>query len=88
MSLPYPHDRARARQDKGEQPYKDAREAMSRKDAVIQADAEAFGEANLRETDKESVMRLETEAEERLREVAATRETTSESESGDTSDRI
>lgn len=37
MSLPYPHDRARARQDQGEQPYKDAREALGEKDATLQA---------------------------------------------------
>lgn len=77
MSLPYPHDRARARQDKGEQPYKDAREAMTRKDARIQADAEAFGEATLRETDAERVARLEMEAEDRLRDVESHREGTS-----------
>ena len=73
MSLPYPHDRARARQDTGEQPYKDAREAMTEMDASIQADAEAFGEANLRETDADRAARLESEAEARLREVGAVR---------------
>ena len=77
MSLPYPHDRARARQDKGEQPYKDAREAMTRKDASIQAEAEAFGEATLRETDAERVARLEADAEDRLRDVGSHREATS-----------
>ena len=29
MSYPYPQDRHRDRKEKGEQPYKDAREAMS-----------------------------------------------------------
>lgn len=81
MSLPYPHDRARARQDSGEQPYKDAREAMTRKDASLQADAEAFGEANLRETDAERAARLETEAEDRLRDVGSHRAATSADQS-------
>lgn len=78
MSLPYPHDRVRARQDEGEQPYKDAREAMGQKDARLQGQAEAFGEANLRETDEERAERVESEAAERLEavqeEVAAERE--------------
>jgi hypothetical protein len=66
MSLPYPHDRARARQDEGQQPYKDAREAMSEKDARLQAQAEEFGAANLRETEEERLARTEAEAAERF----------------------
>ncbi|MBA3414407.1 MAG: hypothetical protein H0U10_04175 [Chloroflexia bacterium] len=76
MSLPYPHDRARARQDRGEQPYKDAREAMSEKDALLQGEAEEYGAVNLRETDDERRARLEADAETRLREVGADRERT------------
>jgi hypothetical protein len=87
MSYPYPQDRHLDRKEKGEQPYKDAREAMAQNDASIQAEAEAFGEANLRETDAERVTRLEEEAVERLREVAATREATSATEGDDTANR-
>ena len=78
MSLPYPHDRARTRQDEGEQPYKDAREDMGQKEAVLQSRAEAFGEPKLRETDEERAERVATGAAERLEavqeEVAAERE--------------
>ncbi len=66
MSQPYPHDRARARQDQGEQPYKDAREAMTEKDARLQAQAEEYGEANVPETDEERLARLEEDAKARL----------------------
>jgi hypothetical protein len=76
MSLPYPHDRARSRQDRGEQPYKDAREAKAEKDALLQGEAEAYGAANLRETDDERRARMEAEAEVRLREVATDEEQT------------
>lgn len=71
MSLPYPHDRARARQDRGEQPYKDAREAMGEKAAHLQANAEAYGEANLGETEEERVARFEAAAAERLAEAGS-----------------
>jgi hypothetical protein len=87
MSYPYPQDRHRDRKEKGEQPYKDAREAMAQQDASIQAGAEAFGEANLRETDEERVARLEDEAVERLREVAVAREATTVNEGDDTANR-
>ncbi len=43
MSYPYPQDRHHDRKEKGEQPNKDAREAMSQNDASIQSEAEAFG---------------------------------------------
>ena len=58
MSYPYPQDRHRDRKEKGEQPYKDAREAMSQTEADIQAEAEAFGEANPRQTDEERMEQL------------------------------
>ena len=74
MSYPYPQDRHRDRKEKGDQPYKDAREAMSQNEAHIQAEAEAFGEENLRLTDEERLEQLESEAQTRLREVGASRE--------------
>ena len=74
MSYPYPQDRHRGRKEKGDQPYKDAREAMSQNEADLQAEAEAFGEEHLRQTDEERVEQLESEAPEMLRKVGADRE--------------
>jgi hypothetical protein len=74
MSYPYPQDRHLDRKEKGEQPYKDAREAMSQNEASIQAEAEAFGEENLRQTDEERLEHLEQEAPDLLRKVGADRE--------------
>jgi hypothetical protein len=69
MSYPYPQDRHRDRKEKGEQPYKDDKEAMSQTDAQLQTEAEAFGESRLRESDQERHERLETEVEERITEI-------------------
>jgi hypothetical protein len=66
---PYPHDRVRARTDIGEQPYKDARETMTEKDAKLQAEAEGFGEEHLKESEEERSERLSDEAAEQLRKV-------------------
>ncbi|MBW3634659.1 MAG: hypothetical protein KY456_16700 [Chloroflexi bacterium] len=74
MSYPYPQDRHLDRKEKGEQPYKDAREAMSQNDASIQAEAEAFGEEHLRQTDEERMEHLESEAPALLGKVGADRE--------------
>lgn len=74
MSYPYPQDRHLDRKEKGEQPYKDAREAMSQNEAGIQAEAEAFGEEHLRQTDEERMEHLESEAPALLGKVGASRE--------------
>ena len=74
MSYPYPQDRHRDRKEKGEQPYKDAREAMSQNEAGIQAEAEAFGEEHFRQTDEERMEQLESEAPDLLRRVGTSRE--------------
>ncbi len=74
MSYPYPQDRHLDRKEKGDQPYKDAREAMSQNEAHIQAEAEAFGEENLRQTDEERQEQLESEARDLLRKVGDSRE--------------
>ena len=74
MSYPYPQDRHLDRKEKGEQPYKDAREAMSQNEASIQAEAEAFGEEHLRQTDEERMEQLESEASALLGKVGASRE--------------
>ena len=82
MSYPYPQDRHRDRKEKGEQPYKDAREAMSQNEAGIQAEAEAFGEEHLRKTDEERLAQLESEAPDLLREVGADRERSRTNDAG------
>jgi hypothetical protein len=69
MSYPYPQDRHLDRKEKGEQPYKDAKEAMSQTGAQIQSEAEAFGEAHRDETDEERTQRRITEAEDALASV-------------------
>jgi hypothetical protein len=73
MSYPYPQDRHLDRKEKGDQPYKDAREAMAQNEASIQAEAEAFGEEHLRQTDEERMEQLESEAPDLLRNVGASR---------------
>lgn len=67
MSFPYPQDRARENREKGTQPYQDAKQAMAEKEAQVQAEAEALGEARRDQTDEERAARLAAEA--RLREV-------------------
>jgi hypothetical protein len=47
---------------------------MNQNEAQIQAEAEAFGEENLRLTDEERMEQLESEASALLREVGAHRE--------------
>ena len=74
MSYPYPQDRHRDRKEKGEQPYKDAREAMSQNEAGMQAETEAFGEEHLHQTEEERMEQLESEAPALLRKVGADRE--------------
>ena len=85
MSYPYPQDRNRDRKEKGEQPYTDARQAMTENDASIQAEAEAFGEADLPRTDAERVEHLESAAPSLLRKVGADREHSPEHNAGATS---
>jgi hypothetical protein len=82
MSYPYPQDRHLDRKEKGDQPYKDAREAMSQNEANIQAEAEAFGEENLRQTDEERLEQLESEAPDLLRKVGANRERSQVNDAG------
>jgi hypothetical protein len=84
MSYPYPQDRHLDRKEKGDQPYKDAREAMSQNEAHIQAEAEAFGEQNLRPTDEERMEQLESEAPDLLRKVGASREQSAADDSAST----
>jgi hypothetical protein len=69
MSYPYPQDRHRDRKEKGEQPYKDAKESMTQSDAQLQTEAEAYGEARRDESEAEREDRIAAELAERLREV-------------------
>lgn len=69
MSYPYPQDRHRDRREKGDQPYKDARQAMAETEAAIQTEAEAFGEEALAQTDEERRESLEAVASDALRRV-------------------
>ena len=85
MSYPYPQDRHLDRKEKGEQPYKDAREAMSQNEASIQAEAEAFGEEHLRQSEEERVEQLESEAPDLLGKVGASRERSSSKDTGGSS---
>ena len=72
MSYPYPQDRTRDQQTKGEQPYQDAKEAMAQSEVQIQGDAEAFGEALRDESGEDRATRIAAEMEDRVR--ATTRE--------------
>jgi hypothetical protein len=82
MSYPYPQDRHLDRKEKGEQPYKDAREAMSKNEAGIQAEAEAFGEEHLRQTDEERIEQLESEASALLGKVGVSRQRSQTDDAG------
>jgi hypothetical protein len=53
----------------GEQPYRDNREAMTQKDAELQAEAEKYGETHQRESGDEQRERMEHEAEKRFEAV-------------------
>ncbi len=70
MSFPYPQDRHADRKTKGEQPYKDEKEALTQQSTQIQAEAEAYGEARRDESDEDRQQRVTDEMRERLREVA------------------
>lgn len=67
MSRPDPRVRTRDRIDKGEQPYKDAKEALAKTEADVQAEAEAFGEEQRDLTEEERIARLEEDLGETLR---------------------
>jgi hypothetical protein len=69
VSYPYPQDRHRDRKEKGDQPYKDAKETMTQSDSRLQAEAEAYGETRAKESEEERATRFAAEAEDRLRRV-------------------
>lgn len=67
MSYPYPQNRHLDRKEKGDQPYKDAKEALNENEAEIEQEASMphGEEANKSIADKEH------EAEERFEEIGA-----------------
>ena len=44
MSYPYPQDRHRDRKEKGEHPYKDAKEALSQQEAALETEGHERGQ--------------------------------------------
>ena len=48
MSYPYPQDRHRDRKEKGDQPYKDAREAVAQQEATNSVEGKERGEPTSR----------------------------------------
>jgi len=69
MSYPYAQDRHIDRKEKGEQPYKDAKEAMARQNVEIEEQAEAFGEARSSGNEDERNARVESDMEERFAKI-------------------
>jgi hypothetical protein len=69
MSYPYPQDRHRDRKEKGEQPYKDDREAMARRDSELRAESQEMHELLPQESQDECLARLEAEAAKQLKAV-------------------
>lgn len=45
MSMPYPQDRARAREEAGEQPFKDAKETFTEHEAQLEREAPVVDDA-------------------------------------------
>ncbi len=67
MSYRYPEGRNRDQQEKGEQPYKDAREAMSENEAELRNQAEEPWRTGQDESEEARTERLRVEAEDRLK---------------------
>jgi hypothetical protein len=69
MSYPYPQDRNREQREKGQQPYKDAREKLSQSEHDLENEAIAFGDANQEADSDERRARLEAEMEQRFAKI-------------------
>ncbi len=69
MSMPYRQDRIRERRDEGEQPYQDAREALSESEAELDRTASTRDGFHEAESEEERHTRQEAEAGERLGEI-------------------
>jgi hypothetical protein len=72
MSLPYPHDRARARKEDGEQPFKDAREALGEAGATLNREAPSRDGFDMSESEEDRNARQEAETSERLGDIGDT----------------
>lgn len=69
MGMPYPEDRARARMDKGEQPYKDAKEAVAEEQVELEREAPPFDTPTRRPTPEQETELQEQRIEKRLSEI-------------------
>jgi hypothetical protein len=74
MSYPYPEDRTRDKQTKGQQPYKDARERLAENEVELQTEAEAYGEEHQEAGGREMAERLEDSLREETRRIMEERE--------------
>ena len=64
-----PHDHARDRQDGGEQPFADAKEALSESDAELERTASPEQTRDETESDQQRTARQESETAERLERI-------------------
>lgn len=69
MSMPYRQDRIRERRDEGDQPFKDAREAMNESEAELDRQASPGDGFDTPEGEDERHARQEAEASERLGDI-------------------
>jgi len=69
MGMPYPEDRAGARMDKGEQPYKDAKEAVAEERVELEREAPPFDATSRRPTPEEETALQEERIEKRLSDI-------------------
>jgi len=69
MSMPYPQDRHCDRKEKGEQPYKDDREALNEMEAELHRQAATRDGFDAAESEEDRQARQEAAATERLAEV-------------------
>jgi hypothetical protein len=69
MSYPYPEDRTRKKREKGQEPYKDAREAFSKSEHDLETEAIAYGDEHQEADSDERRARLEAEMEQRFAKI-------------------
>jgi uncharacterized DUF497 family protein len=74
MSYPYPEDRTRDKQTKGQQPYKDARQRLAESEVELETEAEAYGEARQEEAGRDQGERLTESLREETRRIIRERE--------------
>lgn len=79
MSYPYPQNRHKDRRDKGDQPYKDAKESMRENEAELQENTDQNPDLGSGLSDEEQTALQEEAAEQRLAEVGKEEDRDSES---------